>query len=230
VKSLLAFAHRVGYVAFDVGAPVKLPPVKATLGERIMDEAAVHRMLALEQDPRNHVLLRLLYLGGLRISEICGLTWRDLVERGDAGQVTVFGKGGKTRVVLLQPGIWRELTNLRLVAAGDEPVFRSRKGGALDASQVHRIVKAAAARAGLPPEVSAHWLRHAHASHALDRGAPISLDISGEDHARARQRGDYRSVPARAAKRQQRAVSRWLIYHHQWRSASKSINLYGCMS
>jgi integrase/recombinase XerD len=175
VKSLLAFAHRVGYVAFDVGAPVRLPPVKATLGERIMDEAAVHRLLALEQDPRNHVLLRLLYLGGLRISEICGLTWRDLVERGDAGQVTVFGKGGKTRVVLLQPGIWRELTNLRLVAPGDEPVFRSRKGGALDASQVHRIVKAAAARAGLPPEVSAHWLRHAHASHALDRGAPISL-------------------------------------------------------
>src|SRR3954468_494246 len=38
--------------------------------------------------------------------------WRDLVARDDAGQVTVFGKGGKTRVVLLQPGIWRELTNL----------------------------------------------------------------------------------------------------------------------
>src|SRR5690349_2964819 len=105
VKSLLAFAHRLGYVTFDVGAPVKLPPVKATLGERILDESAVHRMLALEQDPRNHCLLRLLYLGGLRISEICGLTWRDMVARGDAGQVTVFGKGGKTRVVLLQPGI-----------------------------------------------------------------------------------------------------------------------------
>ena len=183
VKSLLAFAHRVGYVAFDVGAPVRLPAVKATLGERIMDEAAVHRLLALETNPRNHVLLRLLYLGGLRISEICGLTWRDLVARDDAGQVTVFGKGGKTRVVLLSPGIWRELANLRLVAAADEPVFLSRKGGALDASQVHRIVKAAAARAGLPPEVSAHWLRHAHASHALDRGAPISLVKTTLGHA-----------------------------------------------
>ena len=57
----------------------------------------------------------------------------------------------------------------------DAPVFLSLKGGFLDGSKVQRIVKAAAERAGLPPRVSAHWLRHAHASHCLDRGAPISL-------------------------------------------------------
>jgi hypothetical protein len=33
----------------------------------------------------------------------------------------------------------------------------------------------AAARAGMPVAVSAHWLRRAHASHALDHGAPIHL-------------------------------------------------------
>jgi integrase/recombinase XerD len=55
-------------------------------------------------------------------------------------------------------------------------VFRSRKGsGPLDESAVHRIVKAAAERAGLSHEVSAHWLRHAHASHSIDRSAPIHL-------------------------------------------------------
>ena len=51
----------------------------------------------------------------------------------------------------------------------------SAKGRPLDLSQVHRIVKAAAARAGLSAEVSAHWLRHAHASHSLDRGAHLHL-------------------------------------------------------
>jgi site-specific recombinase XerD len=40
---------------------------------------------------------------------------------------------------------------------------------------VHQVVKAAAERAGLSAAVSAHWLRHAHASHSLDRGAPIHL-------------------------------------------------------
>ena len=71
-----------------------------------------------------------------------------------------------------QPGYRRLLLELRGEAGPDAPVFRSAKGGALDPSQ-HRIVKAAAARAGLSAAVSAHWLRHAHASHALDRGAPI---------------------------------------------------------
>ena len=38
-----------------------------------------------------------------------------------------------------------------------------------------RIVREASQRAGIPANVSTHWLRHAHASHALDRGAPIHL-------------------------------------------------------
>lgn len=179
VKSLLAYAHRLGYVAFNVGAPVRLPPIKAALAERIVGEADVHRLLALEADRRNRALLTLLYVAGLRVSEAVGLRWRDLAARDDAGQVTVFGKGGKTRVVLLRPGTWRTLAELRVGAGAgagdDDPVFRSAKGGHLDPSQVHRLVKAAAERAGLSPALSAHWLRHAHASHALDRGAPVHL-------------------------------------------------------
>lgn len=101
VKSLLSFAHRLGYVAFNVGAPVRLPAVKETLAERIIPEADVHRLLVLEANPRNHALLRLLYVAGLRISETCNLRWRDLAARDDAGQITIMGKGGKTGAILL---------------------------------------------------------------------------------------------------------------------------------
>jgi site-specific recombinase XerD len=59
VKSLLSFAHRLGYTAFNVGAVVKLPSIKGTLAERIMSEPDMQRMLALETDPRNAALLRL---------------------------------------------------------------------------------------------------------------------------------------------------------------------------
>ena len=71
----------------------------------------------------NYVLLRLLYAGGLRVEEIARLAWRDLQERGDAGQVTVYGKGGKTRVVLLPAAIWRELLCFRQGADLDAPLF-----------------------------------------------------------------------------------------------------------
>ena len=183
VKSLLSFGHRTGYLVVNVGAAVRLPKIKETLAERILDMDAVLHMLALERNPRNKALLRLLYLGGLRISEACGLRVRDLQPNGDAGQVTVFGKGGKTRVVLLKASLWTDLARLR-GAIPDAAVFRSREGGgALDPSQVHRIVKIAAKRAGLSGAVSAHWLRHAHVSHALDRGAPVHLVQATVGHA-----------------------------------------------
>src|SRR2546426_6979174 len=113
VKSLLAFAHRVGYLTYDVGRPLRLPRQKNRLAERILPEADVHRMLALEPGRRNRVLLRLLYGAGLRVSELCGLLWRDVQERGDAGQITVTGKGGKTRAVLLSAATWTEVVALR---------------------------------------------------------------------------------------------------------------------
>jgi integrase/recombinase XerD len=143
----------------------------------------VLRLLHTEPDRRNATLLRLAYAAGLRISEVAGLRWRDLAARDDAGQVTVLGKGGRTRAVLLSPETWRTVEALRGDADPDAPVFRSAKGGPLGCPQVHRILKAAAARAGLPATVSLHWLRHAHVSHALDRGAPAHLVQATVGHA-----------------------------------------------
>ena len=98
VKSLLSFATKLGYLPFNVGAALRVPSVKDALAERILSEEEIVRLIALEQRPRNHALLRLGYLAGLRISEICGLRWRDTKQRGGgAGQITIFGKGGKTQ-------------------------------------------------------------------------------------------------------------------------------------
>lgn len=191
VKSLLAFGHRIGYLPFDVGRPVKLPVCRDTLAERILPEEAVQRMLALEKEPRNHALLRLLYAGGLRVSEACALRWRDLQERDDAGQVTVLGKGGRTRAVLLSAATWECLVAIQGDADDDDPVFRSRKGGHLDPSQVCRIVRAAANRGGIEEPVSPHWLRHAHASHAIERGAPVHLVQATLGHASVATTGRY---------------------------------------
>ena len=101
LKTLFTFAQETGFLRFNVGKAVKSPSVKNTLAERIMPEADMLRLIGLEANPRNRALLILLYGGGLRISELCGLCWRDLAERQDGeGQATVYGKGGKTRAVV----------------------------------------------------------------------------------------------------------------------------------
>jgi integrase/recombinase XerD len=132
-------------------------------------------MIALERHPRNSVILLLLYASGVRVSELCNLRWRDCQQRDSGGQITVFGKGDKTRTVLLPSRVWQAMIGIRSGAGENDPTFRSRKGGGLHESQILRIVKQAAKRAGVTKAVSPHWFRHAHASHALDRGAPVHL-------------------------------------------------------
>jgi site-specific recombinase XerD len=127
----------------------------------------------------------------VRVSELAQLKWCDLMPRAVGGQITVFGKGGKTRAILLKPKTWDLLLTLRGEARAADPVFRSQKGGHLDVSQIRRVVYAAAERAGLAKKVSPHWLRHAHASHALDRSAPIHLVQATLGHASVSTTGRY---------------------------------------
>lgn len=187
VKSALSFGVKTGYLTFNVGAVVKLPKVENTLAERIMSEQQVTRMFAMENNPRNHAILVLLYRAGLRAAELCNLTWAKLQERTDGGQVAVFGKGKKTRFVLIDQDTWDEVMSLRAPSdTAESYVFQSRQarsrkdqsgdGKRLDESMIHRIVRCAADRAGVQiGKVSPHWMRHAHATHSLERGAPITL-------------------------------------------------------
>lgn len=191
VKSLFAFGHRLGYLPFDVAVPLRLPALRDSLAQRILEETDVLRMIALEGMPRNKAILLTLYAGGFRVAELCSLKWNDLQRRDSAGQITVFGKGAKTRTVLMPSSVWNALQSLRGDASENAPVFRSRKGGHLDESQVWRIVRKASERAGIEKDVSCHWLRHAHASHALDRGAPIHLVQATLGHSSISTTGKY---------------------------------------
>ncbi len=202
LKSLFSFANKVGYLPYNVGAALRLPAVKNVLPERILTEAEVHRMIERAGNERDRVLLLTLYAGGLRREDACRLKWRDVKERDDgSGQITAFGKGGKTGFVLLPESVMRELLPLRrrrdgALAAEDEPVFRSRKAnterrGHLDPSQVNKIVKRAAKRAGLSGDVSPHWLRHSHATHAKRRGADLDLIMRTLRHASLATTGRY---------------------------------------
>jgi integrase/recombinase XerD len=93
--------------------------------------------------------------------------------------------------VLLPASVWRELEGLGRGPA-DAPVFPSRRGGGhLHPTAIERIVLKAARRAGLDGRVSPHWLRHAHATHALDRGAPIHLVQATLGHASVATTGRY---------------------------------------
>ena len=175
VKSLFGFAFRMHHIPVNPAAELALPRYEVRLAERILPEEDVQRMLAADAGPRDRVLLHLLYGGGLRVGEVCNLRWRNLRPHGDGGQISVYGKGGRTRSITLPAHLWLELVSLRQSASAEEPVFPSRSGRPLDRGRVRTIVRQAAEQAGVADPVSPHWLRHSHASHALDHGAPLHL-------------------------------------------------------
>ena len=193
VKALFRFALLIGYLKVDVGRMLKVPALENRLAERILPESKMLLLIELEPNVRNRNLLRFLYASAGRVSEVCALIWGKIQGREDGtGQVTFFGKGSKTRHVFLTPSVYVELMTLRGAAGDDSPVFPSRKsGGALTRAQVWRIVRNAARRAGLTGNISPHWFRHAHASHALDRGAPISMVQATLGHASIATTGKY---------------------------------------
>lgn len=133
-----------------------------------------------------------MYYCGLRVSEVCGLKWSDVVERSEGGQISVWGTGSKERNILVVGAMWEELQSLHGDSHLQDYVFRSRKGNTkLTERQVERIVLDAAQKAGIQGNVSPHRLRHAHASHSLDRGAHINLVRDTLGHASLATTGKY---------------------------------------
>jgi len=168
IKSLFTFAVTIGAVEFNVGAALRAPRSESRLAERLLSEKQVCALLLAAQDhPRDRVLIRLLYNGGLRVSELVTLRWRSLAPGGLSGAISVTGKGGKTRVVRLSGQTWAELCALRPASARlQDRVFPITAWSAWDR------VRRAARRAGIV--ASPHFLRHSHATHALHRGADVA--------------------------------------------------------
>ena len=175
VKSLISFAHKLGYLPFDISRPLILPTPKDTLNERILSESTINQIIDAEHNPRNKLILKLLYVSGVRVSELSSLKWKDFQERPEGSQITVFGKGSKTRTILLPNSITTELVLFRNGGSDEQPIFRSRKGGHLHICQILRIVKKAAVKAGLSKSVCCHTFRHSHSSAALENHCPIHL-------------------------------------------------------
>ena len=143
--------------------------------------------------------------GGLRISELVGLSWADVIERVHAKhgsamtaavQLSVTGKGGRTRQVLLPEAVSAALIELRGDAGANDPLFASHKGGhQLSARTVNYMLKRTAVRAGLN-----------HPSRRLGcgtgraaRARPWRDACRVASHARPLQRGNEERLSARAA-------------------------------
>ena len=188
IRQLFKFLSNEAVIDSDPASgltgPKRQRPLPKTLSVADVDrllEASAKRSegqdgRALFRALRSHALLELLYATGMRVSELVSLP--RAVLRGDKRVFTIKGKGGRERLVPLNPSA-REALDRYLAVAGrfdNSPwLFPSKAaGGHMTRQGFADDLKYVALSAGLDPDrVSPHVLRHAFASHLLDRGADL---------------------------------------------------------
>ncbi len=121
---------------------------------------------------RDRAMFELLYSSGLRLSELLSLNFDDRNLDLKQGEVTVTGKGSKTRTVPVgaraREALRAWLKARALLAAPQErALFVGARGRRIAAGTVQARLRAWAKRQGLGASVHPHMLRHSFASHVL---------------------------------------------------------------
>lgn len=180
VRSFYRFLVLDGRLAQSPAQYLRTPKVPRTLPRTLSERQAAEVVAAPDASTphglRDQAILELLYGAGLRVSECCGLDLADVDFDARGGTVRVLGKGGKERVVPFGTHAaealrrYLKLGRPRLAAGVTQgfPLWLNRDGGRLSVRSVHAMVTRSSGGAAAP-----HTLRHAYATHLLDRGADL---------------------------------------------------------
>lgn len=124
---------------------------------------------------RDMLMLELLYGGGLRVSELCGLT-HGALER-EQGAARVLGKGSKERIIPLGEAAFHALDRFIAQHSPDtshtDPLLLTDQRKPVKPHWVQRRLKYLLLAGGLPTDITPHKIRHSFATHLLNNGAEL---------------------------------------------------------
>lgn len=175
LSSLFTYLVKTRYIPWSPAASLDSVKVADRTAQRTVSRSLIKAAIEFARIPRDKTLIDLIYVSGIRLAECRGLKFSSFVLRDRTVQMVVVGKGNKVRSVHLPLRFWTSIQELRPKYAhtDGEWLFRSSRGGQMSAVQLYRVVKEALKNVGAPGEVSTHWLRHSHATHAREKGADL---------------------------------------------------------
>ena len=127
---------------------------------------------------RDRAMLELSYSCGLRVSELINLSYHNINLKEEF--IRIHGKGNKERVLpmgeIAIDYLMKYETNARPVLLKNgqsDSYFLSNRGSAMSRQNFFYIIKAYATQVGIDKPLSPHSLRHAFATHLVQKGADL---------------------------------------------------------
>ncbi|HWE02286.1 MAG TPA: site-specific tyrosine recombinase XerD [Tepidisphaeraceae bacterium] len=183
IRVFLRFLPTIGHDTLPILSQLERPKPEQSL-PKVLSRAQVNQLIAAPKlktflHARDVAILELLYASGLRASELCELTMRDLNLQ--VGFVRVLGKGSKERIVPVGgaavDAIGRYLTECRpkLDRLKSDRLFVSRTGKPMERIGLWYLVEKYGRSSGLLKSISPHTLRHCFATHLIGGGADLRV-------------------------------------------------------
>jgi integrase/recombinase XerD len=185
LKLFFSYLHEKG-LSCDLGAQLIFPKLEKKLPHYLTEQEVEQLLQAAEADTsahaqRNKVMLYLLYVTGLRITELTTLTFSAI--QWDTGFLHIAGKGGKQRMIplplpmkeLLQTYV-KKLQEQMTKENKSDYLFPVRYAGTIrpiTRQAFWNILKQIWKKTGNAKSISPHQLRHSLATHLLKRGADL---------------------------------------------------------
>ncbi len=142
---------------------------------KYLKENELKALLEAPENLRDHLILRVLYVTGMRVGELCALRVGDVDLDEEAITIQRAKRHKEGRMVPIPDRSTKMLLNQQMLGRGKkEPLFPSQKGGFLSTRQVERLVYRYAKEVGIDEDKRhPHVLRHTHAVMALRSGIDL---------------------------------------------------------
>ncbi len=186
IKQLYAWLEGEGHIEVDPCSTLTSPKL-ARLLPHVIAEGDMQRFLDTcstdsFEDMRDLALFECMYATGARISEISALNVED-IDFGQ-GQVKLFGKGSKERLVPLHKTALQALDSyikeqraqvMQTTGSIEDSaaLFVTDKAKRMSTGQIRHAFHTRRALAGISPEFTPHAIRHAFATHLIEGGADL---------------------------------------------------------
>ncbi len=177
ISSLCRYLVKVGVLNKNPTESLDKISVQDNTTYKVLSLDVVKRMIELEPSTRNKLILKTFIKTGVRVSELSNLKVSSLKKRDSGFLLIVLGKGNKVRTITIGERLHLELLSYIELNSGkpSDPIFTSRYGKKISTVTIFKLVREAAIRAGINDNVSPHWLRHTHATIALENGADLRV-------------------------------------------------------